>query len=99
MRRRSGWLACAAWGMAWTVLGVAVPDQVDPRVRAYVAPTRVVWTSSNAGAYGTRSAVKNAEGLLAAKHGQVPEKAWLRPSGCTLVNNGDPAGVLLDFGR
>ena len=99
MRRRSGWLACAAWGMAWTVLGVAVPDQVDPRVRAYVAPTRVVWTSSNAGAYGTRSAVKNAAGLLAAKHGQVPEKAWLRPSGCTLVNNGDPAGVLLDFGR
>ena len=99
MKRRSSWLACAAWGMAWTVLGVAVPDQVDPRVRAYVAPTRVVWTSSNAGAYGTRSSVKNAAGLLAAKHGQVPEKAWLRPSGCTLVNNGDPAGVLLDFGR
>ena len=99
MKRRSSWLAWAAWGMAWTVLGVAVPDQVDPRVRAYVAPTRVVWTSSNAGAYGTRSSVKNAAGLLAAKHGQVPEKAWLRPSGCTLVNNGDPAGVLLDFGR
>ena len=86
-------LACVA------ATAATVPDQVDPRVRAYVAPTRVVWTSSNAGAYGTRSAVKNAAGLLAAKHGQVPEKAWLRPSGCTLVNNGDPAGVLLDFGR
>lgn len=86
-------LACIAAAAA------TVPDQVDPRVRAYVAPTRVVWTSSNAGAYGTRSTVKNAAGLLAAKHGQVPEKAWLRPSGCTLVNNGDPAGVLLDFGR
>lgn len=100
MRRRFGGMACAAWGMAWTALGAAaVPDQADPRVRAYVAPTRVVWATSNAGAYGQRAAVRNAEGLLGAKHGQVPEKAWLRPSGCTLVNNGDPAGVLLDFGR
>ena len=76
-----------------------VQEVVDPRVRSYVAPTRVVWTSTNAGAYGNRSKVENAEGLLEAKYGQVPQKLWLKPSGCTLTNKGDPAGVLLDFGR
>ncbi len=69
-----------------------VPEVVDPRVHSYVTPKRVVWTSSSA-------QVKNAEGLLTAKYGQVPEKMWLKPSGCTLVNNGEPAGVVLDFGR
>ena len=38
-----------------------VQEVVDPRVRSYVAPTRVVWTSTNAGAYGNRSKVENAE--------------------------------------
>ncbi|MGN0853097.1 MAG: alpha-L-rhamnosidase [Kiritimatiellia bacterium] len=85
----------AAGGLA----AAAVPDAVDPRVRAYVAPTRVVWISTNDGAFGNRSGVQNAAGLLGAKYGQVPQRRWLAPSGCTLVNNGDPAGVLLDFGR
>lgn len=74
-------------------------DVLDSRVRAYVPPTRVVWTSLNGQAYGNRSEVSNAESLVEAKFGQIPQQAWLRPSGCTLVNNGDPAGILLDFGR
>lgn len=78
-----------------------VEDVIDPRVRSYVAPTRVVWTSeiANTNGFSSRGKVVNAEGLLGKKFGQVPEKIWMKPSGCTLMNNGSPAGVLLDFGR
>ncbi|MGN0846588.1 MAG: alpha-L-rhamnosidase C-terminal domain-containing protein [Kiritimatiellia bacterium] len=101
MTRIRNWAACAACVAAGAAWGTqAVPDAVDPRVRSYVAPTRVVWTSMDERVeFGTRAQVQNAQTLLEAKFGQVPQKAWLKPSGCTLVNNGDPAGVLLDFGR
>ena len=94
------WIVCTACALMGLALGAGeVPDVLDPRVRSYVTPTKVVWISTNEGAYGNRSKVQNAEGLLEAKYGQVPQKLWLKPSGCTLTNNGDPAGVLLDFGR
>ncbi len=68
-------------------------ETVDPRVRTLITPTRIVWTSPSS----ATSRVAHAENLLGAKHGQVPEKAWLRGTGCRLENAG--AGVLLDFGR
>ncbi len=72
-------------------------DTVDLRVRRFVTPTRIAWTSSKA-KNGTCD-LQNVESLLMPKYGQVSEKRWLSPSGCTLVNNGEAPGVLLDFGR
>lgn len=70
-------------------------DQVDPRVRTFVMPTRVVWTSEN----GAQSSVATPEILLKERHGQVPEGLFLAGSGCRLENKGAPASVLVDFGR
>ncbi len=67
----------------------------DPRVRAFVMPTRVVWTSPNS----EKSSVANAEILLKEKYGQVPEGVFLSGSGCRMENRGKPASVLFDFGR
>ncbi len=75
----------------------ALAGEVDSRVRSYVLPTRIVWTSPEAA--NGKSHVRNAESLLTPKYGQVPEKRWLTPSGCTLVNDGATPGVVLDFGR
>ena len=85
------WMGCV-------VLAAAVAmaeDRVDPRVRTYVMPTRVVWTSENGG----QSSVATPEILLKEKHGQVPEGLFLAGSGCRLENKGEPASVLVDFGR
>ena len=74
----------------------------DPRVRTYVRPTRLVWQSDSEKDAGASHEVRNAEALLASKRGQTPESGWGRDLGegqCVLVNGGDPAGVLLDFGR
>lgn len=70
-------------------------DEADPRVRAFVRPTRVVWYSETNG----QSAVTQAEVLLGEKYGQVPEGAFLAGSGCRMENKGAPASVLVDFGR
>ncbi len=67
----------------------------DPRVRTFVMPTRVVWTSEN----NEKSSVGNPEILLTAKYGQVPEGVFLAGSGCRMENKGEPASVLVDFGR
>jgi len=67
----------------------------DPRVRTFVMPTRVVWTSAN----NEKSSVANAEILLSEKYGQVPEGVFLAGSGCRMENKGEPASVLVDFGR
>lgn len=73
-------------------------EKADPRTRTFVSPVRVVWTSQGA-TYGDRASVKDAEALLQPVHGQVPERQWGQPSGCTLENRGAPAGLVLDFGR
>jgi len=70
-------------------------DQVDPRVRTFVMPTRVVWFSEKS----DQSSVSTPEILLAPKHGQVPEGLFLAGSGCRMENKGAPASVLVDFGR
>ena len=73
-------------------------ERPDPRTRTFLPPARVVWTSGDA-VYGNRSAVKDAESLLKPRHGQIPEERWRANCGCTMENNGEPASVLLDFGR
>ena len=80
----------------------AAADTVDPRVRTFVDPVRVVWTSNpapDANKYNARAKVTNAEALLGAKYGQVPESGWRKPGGCVLENGGNEASILLDFGR
>jgi len=70
-------------------------EEVDPRVRTLVMPTRVMWASGK----NAQSSVTNAEILLSERHGQVPEGIFLAGSGCRLENKGAPASVLVDFGR
>ena len=74
------------------------PGRADPRTRTFLPPVRVVWTSGDA-VYGNRSVVKNAESLLLPRHGQIPEERWRGVCGCAMENNGEPASVILDFGR
>ena len=57
--------------------------------RTYVAPERIVWQSTGA------SAPRNAELLLGINPGQV--HVWDKVC-CQLEQNGQPAGILLDFG-
>lgn len=74
---------------------VAAGDVIDPRVRSYVAPVRVMWVSP----HSPSSHVERAEVLLSKRWGQIPEGRFPQGSGCRLVNAGAPASVLLDFGR
>jgi hypothetical protein len=67
------------------IAGRAVPD---PRIRQYLVPTRVVWTSG--------AGVENPECLLRAKVGQITLSDEVL---CTLRNDGETPGVLLDFGQ
>ena len=62
----------------------------DPRVRRYVTPKRVVWRSQGEGR------VEHAERLLVPGPGQVGLE---QGTACVLRHSGQPAGVLLDFGR
>ena len=79
---------------------VAFADKVDPRVRTYIDPVRVVWFSRSTQGYGTRMQVARTERLLEKHYGQVPEYGvGTRPSACYLQNKGEIPGVLLDFGR
>ena len=74
-------------------------EAVDPRIRTFVDPVRVVWQSEPS-RHGERSKVSGAEILLGRKHGQVPELGWERLSdGCILENDGENPALLLDFGR
>ncbi len=63
----------------------------DPRVRKFIYPSRVVWTSRD-----SKAVVENAEALLKKGSGQV---TLSNRTGCTLRHNGATPGVLLDFGR
>lgn len=98
-KMKSVMLMCAA---AATMAAFAQPDKPDPRVRTYVYPTRIV---------AQTTAVKHDDGwparcdavkmdlLLAEKHGQVSEGYFGTSTGTRLVNRGDAAYVILDFGR
>jgi len=67
------------------------PDpSIDPRVRRYVRPVRIVWqTQGNA-------APQDPKALLTTEGGQAslfPQRV------CTLTHRGQAPGILLDFGR
>ncbi|MBP1990185.1 alpha-L-rhamnosidase-related protein [Paenibacillus eucommiae] len=64
----------------------------DPRVREFVIPSRIVWTSDNDG----KSAVENAAGLLEERDGQSTLQS---ENPCVLRHMGSPASILLDFGK
>ena len=67
---------------------VAFADKVDPRVRTYIDPVRVVWFSKSTQGYGTRMQVARTERLLEKHYGQVPEYGvGTRPSACCLQKN------------
>jgi alpha-L-rhamnosidase len=64
---------------------------LDPRVREYVYPSRIVWLSS-----GNDSArIVNPEKLISKYEEQV---TLSEDSICTMVNSGGRSGILLDFG-
>lgn len=85
---------CVLLGVSAVLMGLAA-DQPDPRVRTYMMPARVVWTSEKS----ATSSVSNADILLKEKHGQVPEGLFLAGSGCRMENKGAAASVLVDFGK
>ncbi len=58
----------------------------DPRVREYVQPTRILWSTG---------AVENVEALLKPWSGQITLDNM---EGCTLRHQGTPASILIDFG-
>jgi alpha-L-rhamnosidase len=70
-------------------------ERVDPRMRTYLMPTRVIWTSGEQ----EQATVGDASILLKPKMGQVPEGRFLAGSGCRMQNKGAPASILVDFGR
>ena len=74
----------------------------DPRVRSFVWPVRVVWQTvgeQKDDGWPMRCEALETERLLAPKHGQVCEGPFGSSLGARLVNRGEPAGMLLDFGR
>ena len=64
---------------------------VDPRVRRYITPARILWQSKGEGA-----AVETPERLLKTGSGQVTLSS---PPACVMRNNGKSPGILLDFGK
>ncbi len=85
---------CFLSGVMAAAAGLA-GERADPRVRTFVMPTRIVWTSENS----EQTSVADTEVLLKEKYGQVPEGVFLAGSGCRLENKGASASVLVDFGR
>lgn len=84
-------LAAAAVSQGTAAEPVAQKIQVDPRVREFILPVRVVWQSPN-----DQSIVAGAETLLQARDGQVTLGGG---PACRMENRGKAPGVLLDFGR
>jgi len=83
---------------ATSLLGAG--EKADPRVRTFIEPVRVVWTTTASGEYDGRARIRGAETLLEPKKGQVPEKGWRDKSTfCELTNSGNVPGIILDFGR
>lgn len=70
---------------------VTARSSYDPRVRQYIIPARVVWTSPM-----EQCRVETPTNLLLKGSGQV---AVAHTAGCTLKHQGQAPGILLDFGR
>ena len=70
---------------------LAGKSELDPRIRQYILPTRVIWTSSDGGA-----SIERAEMLLEKRSSQITLDA-VNP--CVLKNSDNgTASILLDFG-
>jgi len=67
-----------------------VAASLDPRIRRYLLPTRIVWQTDGA------AAPQAPEVLLQNDTGQSTVSP---PSWCLLTHSGTPPGILLDFGR
>lgn len=80
----------------------AQEDKTDCRVRTYVYPKRIV-AQTRAEKYDdgwpARCEAVKMESLLEKKHGQVSEGFFGTSTGTKLINRGDNAFVILDFGR
>ena len=101
MKRLVVALAPVLSGVALSLAG-AQEDVVDPRVRTFVYPKRIVWQTEvgkSDGGWSKRAAAEKMEKLLERKFGQVCEGEFGKASGTRLVNCGEAAGVILDFGR
>ena len=91
----------AAFACGAAELG-AQEEKPDPRVRTYVYPTRIVAASAavkHDDGWPARCDAVKMDLLLARKHGQVSEGYFGTSTGTRLVNRGDSAYVILDFGR
>ena len=90
-------LTCVVASLLCVVSAVA-GEKADPRVRTFVDPVRVVWTTADVKG---KCAVVDPAYLLKGKLGQVPEAGWdwKKAGGCKLVNAGEVPGIVLDFGR
>lgn len=62
----------------------------DERVRTYITPKNIIWKTEN-----EKAAVKNYNTLLEMTSNQITLDSR---NACILRNNGDKAGILLDFG-
>ena len=95
-------LSCA-FAMASFVCTAGQKDVVDPRVRTFVHPKRIVWCTSAQKADGepenALSAVEKTALLLVEKFGQVCEGRFGTQNGCKMVNRGEAPAIVLDFGR
>ena len=77
-------------------------DIRDPRIRSFVYPVRIVWQTTGEqkdDGWPMRCETQGAESLLARKRGQVCEGPFGSSCGTRLIHRGEPAGMLLDFGR
>ena len=90
----------SAVALVWLVFGTfasfaGTGSFSDPRMRTYVEPVRIVWTSAEGfqGGYAGRFKLSDVDSLLKPKLGQVPEREH-----CRLVNRGNVVGFVLDFG-
>jgi alpha-L-rhamnosidase len=69
---------------------LATRTVVDPRIRQYITPARILWQS-----HDKEAVVEHPERLLEVGSGQIV----IGDPACTLRNNGKAPAILLDFGR
>ena len=92
-------LLAAACALACAAVQEDVPDT---RVRTFVYPKRIVWQTDVrkfSDGWPMRASAEKIEKLLERKFGQISEGPFASACGTKLVNRGEPAGFILDFGR
>lgn len=77
-------------------------EVADKCSRVFVLPRRIVRVQDcGDGIDSARCSISGEDNLLGEKKGQIPETSDYASKirGCTLVNNGNAPGFILDFGR